>query len=79
MSTAGDLYAAAFAVPRDPRSPEYRAGVRYALAYRLGETPSRPCPYPAGTAQSDAYHSGCQEGHMIASAHGIGHPARVSA
>ena len=49
---------------RDPRSDEYKAGVRAALRFRLaGE--KIPSPYKPGTPQDDAYHSGIGEGYMI--------------
>ncbi|GGX76817.1 hypothetical protein GJV26_17005 [Massilia dura] len=58
------LYHAAFSKPRDPRSPEYKAGVRAALAYRI-EGKRIPHLYEPGTAQDDAYHAGLAEGHGI--------------
>lgn len=62
--TAQQLYDEAFCHPRDPRSAEYKAGVLAALMFRLGETPYCPqCPHPVGSAQSDAWFSGSQEGH----------------
>jgi hypothetical protein len=56
----------AFDVPRDPRSPEYKAGVRAALEFRLNRQPTT-CPYLAGTARADAFLAGLDEGHRIAS------------
>lgn len=58
------MFASAFNVPRDPRSPEYRAGALAALQFRVDGTPI-PHPYPAGTAADDAYYSGQAEGHSI--------------
>lgn len=66
MSKARELFEAAFSVPRDVRSPEYKAGVLDVLRFRLSETGSVRCPYQAGTAQADAYWSGCDEGHRRA-------------
>lgn len=51
---------------RDPRSPEYKAGVLAALHYRMGEQPATgPDPYPPGSCQSDAWHAGTTEGHRL--------------
>lgn len=58
------LYNKAFSSTRDPRSPEYKAGVRAALAYRIDGV-RIPQPYQPGTAQDDAYHAGQLEGHAI--------------
>ena len=58
------LLAAAFAGPRSPRSPEYRAGVRAVLEFRIAGTPIHR-PYAAGTAQDDAFDGGMAEGHVI--------------
>lgn len=69
MSKAQDIYSAAFSKPRDPRSAEYKQGVLDVLRFRLGEAPSVRCAYRAGTAQADAYFSGCDEGHRLASAY----------
>ncbi len=49
--------------PRDPRSPEYMAGVRAALDKRSGLLERISNPYKAGTAQSDAWFAGVREGH----------------
>lgn len=48
------LMDAAFFPGRTPRSPEYRAGCRAALEFRLSGT-SIPAPYAAGTAAADAF------------------------
>lgn len=61
---ADQLHAAAFARPRDPRSAEYKAGVRAALAFRIDATPIIR-PYPAASAQDDAFDGGLAEGHAI--------------
>lgn len=50
--------------PRDPRSDEYRAGVRAALEFRI-EGLSIRRPHAAGTAQDDAFDGGLAEGHAI--------------
>jgi len=36
-----------------------------ALQYRCGDLDRLTCPYPAGTAQADAWYSGADEGHAI--------------
>jgi hypothetical protein len=59
-----ELFAQAFGMTRDPRSAEYRAGVRAALVFRIDGVPL-PRPYPAGTAQDDAFFAGQAEGHAI--------------
>lgn len=63
--TALQLFDAAFNTPRDPRSPEYKAGVMHILRVKTGETEPLPCPYPLGTARADAWFSGTDEGHNI--------------
>jgi hypothetical protein len=58
------LFDAAFNNARDPRSDEYKAGVRAVLNYRIaGERIYRP--YPMGTTQADAFYAGVDEGHQI--------------
>jgi hypothetical protein len=69
MTTAEQLFVQAFQRPRDPRSPEYRAGVLAALRLRLGESAHLVCPYGLGTAQADAWFSGTDEGHALGRAH----------
>jgi hypothetical protein len=54
----------AFGRPRDPRSVEYKAGVRAALEFRLLRQ-SLVCAYKQGTAGSDAFYSGVDEGNAI--------------
>lgn len=64
MATVDELVAQAFSTQRDPRSPEYKAGVRAALNYRLnGKRIS--LPFRIGSAAADAYFSGTDEGHRI--------------
>jgi hypothetical protein len=62
------LFKAAFDTARDPRSAEYKEGVRAALNYRINGVHTR-CPYPAASAQSDAFYAGITEGHSIWRAH----------
>lgn len=63
-ATVDQLFTAAFAVPRDPRSPSYKAGVRAALQFRI-EGRRIPKLYDPGTAEDDAYYAGIAEGHAI--------------
>lgn len=63
METSEKIVLQAFSTPRDPRSDEYKAGMRAVLAFRLGEITEVRCPFPMGTAQADAFFSGCDEGH----------------
>lgn len=58
------IFASAFDVPRDPRSDEYRAGVRAAIQFRVDGTPITR-PYPIGSAGDDAFDGGLAEGHSI--------------
>ncbi|MFZ5514671.1 MAG: hypothetical protein ACOZAH_09045 [Pseudomonadota bacterium] len=64
MSTVDELMEQAFERPRDPRSPEYKAGVRAALEYRQHGKGIQN-PYPAASAASDAFYAGTTEGHAI--------------
>ena len=62
------LFNAAFKKPREPRSDEYREGVRSALRDRASQNPPysyRECPYRLGTAQADAWLAGYHEGTII--------------
>ena len=52
-----------FGRPRDPRSPEYKAGGRAALDFRLNGIKIK-CPYRVGSAAADAFFSGLDEGHQ---------------
>lgn len=63
-ATADALFAAAFSVPRDPRSPAYKQGVLAALKFRI-EGRRIPKLYDPATAEDDAYYAGVQEGHAI--------------
>lgn len=58
------LFQATFNRPRDPRSAEYKAGVRAALAFRI-EGKRIAKLYDPASAQDDAYYSGMAEGHAI--------------
>ena len=72
MNTAQKLFEEAFAQIRDPRSPEYKAGVLEALKFRLGEIVEMRCPYKIGTAHADAWFSGTDEGHRRGRDHSQG-------
>lgn len=60
------LMSAAFFVGRQPRSEQYRQGVRAILAHRLEAAPLPEVPFPIGTPEADAYFSGQNEGRDIA-------------
>lgn len=68
--SAQELFNAAFAGNRSPRSPEYKAGVLSHLRFALKETGIHN-PYAEGTAQSDAWYAGVQESWLILQANGI--------
>lgn len=56
--------------PRDPRSPEYMAGVKATLDFlaerdETGTKPSLANPHAPGTAQSDAWYAGNREAHGL--------------
>ncbi|KLU21954.1 hypothetical protein EOS_32950 [Caballeronia mineralivorans PML1(12)] len=59
-----DLMRKAFAPARDPRSTEYKAGVRALLALRINGV-KLVQPYEMGTVQADAFYAGIDEGHHI--------------
>ncbi len=68
MSKAYEIFDKAFSPGRDPRSDEYRQGVREALQYKLREI-NEVCgrkQYVMGTAQADAFYAGWDEGVMLA-------------
>jgi len=69
--TAYEIFDAAFAKPRDPRSSEYKQGVMDVLKFRLGEANEvfGKKRYLLGTVQADAYFAGCDEGHRLAREH----------
>lgn len=64
VDLAERLFNAAFDVPRNPRSAEYKAGARAVLDYRVSRI-RISCQHPAGSAQFDAFHAGVTEGHAI--------------
>lgn len=63
-ATADQLFTAAFAVPRDPRSTAYKAGVLAALKFRV-DGRRIPRLYDPASAEDDAYYAGVQEGHAV--------------
>lgn len=62
--TVEQLYRDAFHSARDPRSPEYKSGVRAALAFRIEGTPIAR-EYDPASAQDDAFCAGMVEGHAL--------------
>jgi hypothetical protein len=64
MRTADEIFMGAFSVPRSSRSAEYKRGVLAALKFRL-EGIKISAPFPEGTAASDAFYSGVDEGHAL--------------
>jgi hypothetical protein len=63
------VVAAAFDRPRNPRSVEYREGVRALLMHRA--TGGRLlCHFTVGTAQADAFFAGVEEGKALWQAQG---------
>lgn len=64
LTTADELFAAAFAVARDPRSNAYKQGVLAALKFRI-EGRRIPKLYDPASAEDDAYYAGVQEGHAV--------------
>ena len=66
MTAAISVFAAAFNVARDPRSPAYKAGVLACLQRRLDRAPLTPPPFAEGTAHLDAWLSGWCEGMELA-------------
>jgi len=63
-SAVESLMVEAFAPGREPRSAEYKAGVRAILDWRINGAPLA-APYELGTAQADAYFAGQEEGKAI--------------
>lgn len=53
-----------------PRSAEYRLGAQAAVHRHLGLLDVIATPYAVGTAQCDAFFSGVDEGHRLASSAG---------
>lgn len=54
-----------FHTGREARSKEYRHGCRAMLCNRLADVPFPYLPYTIGTAASDAYYAGQDEGRRI--------------
>ncbi len=55
------MMADTFDRPREPRSPEYRQGVRDLLLFKLVDKPLAN-PWPPASAQADAWYAGVTEG-----------------
>jgi len=62
--TVDELMQQAFERPRTPRSPEYKAGCRAFLDFKLNQVAIER-NYQFGTAQADAFFAGVDEGHAI--------------
>lgn len=60
-----DLFEKAFNQIRDPRSDSYMLGVLHALQFRIDSVPFPKHPYAPGSAESDAYCAGIDEGQSI--------------
>lgn len=60
MSRATEIHAQQFA--RCARSPEWKAGALRGLRLALDEPVADGLPYPAGTAQYDAWQAGIEAG-----------------
>ena len=63
-----DLYRMAFSQKRSPRSDAYKAGVLALLQHKL-DNADLVNPYRPGTAESDAWFAGVDEGHFIIRRH----------
>lgn len=64
--TAQAVFDKAFKPGREPRSDAYKQGVLTCLRVRIDGKKFVSNPYPAGTAESDAYHAGVAEGRALA-------------
>ena len=58
------LLAEAWAIPRDPRSNAYKAGLRAYVENRLLARHFQ-CPFPKGTSEADAWDAGTWEGRWL--------------
>lgn len=66
MCNAQQVFDAAFNRVRSPRSEAYKLGVMACLRVRLdGVVHATKCPYPEGSAESDAYFAGVEEGRAL--------------
>lgn len=64
--TAQAVYDKAFEPGREARSDAYKLGVLTCLRVRIDGMELVKNPYPAGTAESDAYYAGVAEGRALA-------------
>jgi hypothetical protein len=64
MTIATQLYKKAFHSTRDPRSEAYKTGVMDTLNFKESVSELKH-PFEPGTAESDAWIAGNQEGHNI--------------
>jgi len=63
--TAQAVFDKAFEPGREPRSDAYKQGVLACLRVRIDGMELVKNPYPAGTAESDAYYAGVSEGRAL--------------
>lgn len=63
--TAQAVFDRAFEPGREPRSDAYKQGVLACLRVRIDGGELVKNPYPAGTAESDAYYAGVAEGRAL--------------
>ena len=64
--TAQVVFDKAFEPGREPRSDAYKQGVLACLRVRIDGMELVKCPFPAGTAEADAYYAGVNEGRALA-------------
>lgn len=62
---AQQVFDKAFKPGRAPRSDAYKQGVMACLRVRLDGAQHTACPYKEGTAESDAYFAGIDEGRAL--------------
>lgn len=63
--TAQAVFDNAFRPGRAPRSEAYKQGVLACLQVRIDGLKHANCPYAQGTAESDAYFAGVEEGREL--------------
>ncbi len=68
MATATQVFNS-FEREHSHKSPEFKAGFMVVLAKLIDGKPMGPAPYPARTAQADAYTAGQAEGRRVADKH----------
>lgn len=63
--TAQTVFDKAFEPGREPRSEAYKQGALACLRARIDGAPLVKNPFPAGSAESDAYYAGVAEGRAL--------------